>query len=337
MAESIMAGGATQPLNGAIVGDNAPVAFGRQPLSQCCDMQTMPDGSVLVHAIEYWGAIGNAATTFQAAVGIPTQGLTEGAVVGTTHPWLASIANHYECSRLKALRYHYQHYAPTSVQGAVVMFWQPDALYNYAGGNGNLTAMIASQVLNSEYWVEGALYEDFCLDVPIDPQMPHGQWKYNFIDSTQTVIGDEPADPRLNYAGSGCVYIKNTAAASNFGDLFIETVYELKVRRSPSFGAGIDIDLTLIEKMQFEQGMKKLRHVMLRLEADVARVLHGKELLRIEQQKAEKAEEQEEIEELSWLEANSTLLTRPLEDKTHSAAPVPGPAPKFPIGPFRGQ
>lgn len=175
-------------------------------------------------------------------------------------PLSGPICAQYLQYKLKGLRLHYEHFCPTSVTGAVYLYFTPNPYigtqpefineWNQTGNRAmqpDIGSMTESQVANSEYVVQGAVYEDCFLDIDLSKFLDPNKWYFNvpnagfFASSvgTQTPpagFATSMGDWLNNIVGTFGVFFSNIlppasgvpgTSGSSLGKLWVESVWEL--------------------------------------------------------------------------------------------------------------
>lgn len=202
---------------------NAPVAFARTDRLRA-KMQFGPgdtDDAILVHACEQVQAVGyNPAFNPNFDVSQPVSPTN-----ATLFPWLSVIAAQWERYKLKKLRLHYQHYAPTNVQAEIMTQYFPNP-------DKDPTTLTAQELKECSNFMTGACYEDFVQEVDLSAIDP-SEW-YD--------TGAAVSDSTNEYCGRVGVYGMNgvgAAGAVNTGNFWIEAVFELKGRQTSALAAAM--------------------------------------------------------------------------------------------------
>jgi hypothetical protein len=194
---------------------NAPVAFARVgDLKPFMKMKDTGNGLV-VHSVDMVGQVvsGGTANVFQSVFSFALNPTST-----TNFPYLGgTIAPAFEKFRIKMVRLHYVHFCPTSTQGAVYLWANPDTL---------ASAPTASSVLlNDSNTTQGAVYEDLQLRVDLSAFNAYSDWMY---------VGTSATDTRMNSGGVVGIFVENTAATVGLGNFYVETVFEFSARKLPS-------------------------------------------------------------------------------------------------------
>jgi len=199
----------TGDAGGIVQSANAPVAFARnedmKPFSKI--LKATADGLV-VHTVDYIGPCGTpAGNGFATMQTIAMNPLLSG--LGFT----SKFAGEWSKYKLKALKLHYVHFAPTSAQSKIMMTWMPDPLAIVPTTSATMVPLNGCMV--------GACYEDFSYTADIKED----QSDWLFVGSTVA--------SRTNTSGYAIVACDLTTAASqnvSVGDLYIESVWEFVSR-----------------------------------------------------------------------------------------------------------
>lgn len=181
-------------------------------------------------------------------------------------PLLGPTAQQYLQYKLRGLRLHYEHFCPTTVTGSVYLMWSPDCMFGessyvdpwasatFAGsafGIPTVASLTESQVANSQYVMQSAVYEDSFLEcdlsgIDMNKWMSNAPWQPLAVTGTintgpiSTFVPMFGADPRTNFIGQFGVFfsdIPESATAVPFGKLWVEAIWELN-----SYQAGFAYD-----------------------------------------------------------------------------------------------
>jgi len=218
------ASGVSRAGGSIVTTQSAPVAFPRRPASVGTTRSTNPDGSTRIHVHDLVEAVqtGPTASTFNVLL---NSGILATSTTAFPNTW--NEFQNFDRWKLRALRLHYDHFAPTSTQASVGLLWVPDA----ATANPASTS-VASAYKNVEV---GACYEDFCMEVdPKDLERSAAEWYYN--DSTAA----SGVDTRFNEVGTMIIFTDNNVPTSTrIGLLYIEAIIDVCDQRPASVGTGL--------------------------------------------------------------------------------------------------
>lgn len=203
---------------------NAPVAFARTDDLKA-SVRMIPadtDDSIYIHAVEQAKNVGCVSGTSSNQQVDEKISPTNDALF----PWLSTIAKQYERYRLKFLRLHFQHYAPTNVQAEIMMQYYPDP-------DKAVTGLTPTQLKECSNFMTGACYEDFAHTADLSGLDPN-KW----YDTTADALLDDEQE----FAGKCSVYglnMDNGTASGVFfvGNFWIEAVFHLKGRQNAPVAA----------------------------------------------------------------------------------------------------
>lgn len=237
--------GVTRAGGSIVTTQSAPVAFPRRPASVGTTRSTNPDGSTRFHVHDLIQPISTASagSTFNIAL---NTGIL--ATSTTLFPNTWNEFENFDRFKVRALRFHYDHFAPTSSQAEIGLLWCPDA----ATSNPTTTAL-ASAYKNVEI---GSCYEDFCLEVdPKDLARSAEVWYYN--DSTAA----GGVDTRFNEVGTVILFSDNNVPTSTkVGLVYVEAIIDCCDQRPASGGTGL---VHRAERhLTFQQDAKKREQVI---------------------------------------------------------------------------
>jgi hypothetical protein len=188
---------------------------------------------------------------------------TSGARVGSsaTLPLANNIAQNFDQWKLHGLRIHYEHFCPSTTQGSVYLYYTPNSLLgNTFGGfqtdpwNGSvgippigtgIASFTETSVAESQYVMQGAVYEDCFLEVDLSQCLDPNKWYYTTFpnsvvadgtpisgfDNIQIMAGT-PQDSNVGeigiYLGNGPVITGPTdgGGGTSVGKLWVEAFWE---------------------------------------------------------------------------------------------------------------
>lgn len=218
-AERISSG---QTGGGVVTTCDAPVAFARGAIANFCRRtRSSPEGEV-VHVCNLMGPlVTNAvANTFDTAGGI--NGTPVYPTNATLFPSDSSGMLMWSKYKLKMFRVHYCHFAPTSSQAAVMLWWHPDPDIS--------TPTTAAILMAFKNVAQGSCYEDLGLDCDLKT-LP-----MDWLDNEATVVGDN----QLSYAGKLTIGTDNNIPTSTkIGNLYCEAIFEFRERKPVSVTSGV--------------------------------------------------------------------------------------------------
>lgn len=204
---------------------SAPVAFPRRPDgTRSRTLGVTRDGHLLIHVHDM---MNNSLTTAGTANTYQEASTHVYPVNSALLPSLYPTLEGWERHRVRRLRIHFEHVQGTTAVAVVGLAWQPDA-----DEAAPTSAVLAAGIKNI---VEGACYEDFCLDVdPSDLANICGPGLFN--DGTAS----DTSEWKFNSCGQIVVYTDlNSATSQVLGRVWVEAVFELWDQRPASIGSGI--------------------------------------------------------------------------------------------------
>jgi len=222
---------------------NAPTAFARtkdlKPYFQAYPSEE-GDGCI-VHTVDYVGQTGS----FSATAGAWQQNSTIGVTpASASFPWTSAFAALFAKYKLKMLRVWYEHYAPTSVQGQIVLQFIADASYN------NVTALTQAESQNMSNYVAGACYEDFCLEADLTA-IDKSQW-YNTENTLATNATQDD-----HQCGRIYVFSSNAnASQASTGNFWVEAVWEFNSRKTNDITVGLNKVRTVMGSPHLSKSQK---------------------------------------------------------------------------------
>jgi hypothetical protein len=243
----------------AIVGANAaPVAFGRdagwKPIRRVT--REVGENGIEVHTVDFW-------TTVAPSTTAGTLAITSQACYPTNtslFPYSSADCLGFLKFRLKKLKCHYQHFAPTSTQCQVGMNFFPDPAYNGSTGVGGLNI---SQLQDAGNMLTGACYEDFSKEFDLS-NIGQGGTK-DLFDNGANLSGD---DNRLNIPGTLAFWTaNNTVTTGTLGNIWVEAVWEFVERKLSTVTVALHDAYQIItaRKIQREAKEKLLYKIMTKL------------------------------------------------------------------------
>jgi len=207
--------------NGGVVKTmDAPVAFSRTPIGNFRKtLKTSADGEV-VHVCNLLGKL----TTNAAGSTFDIASLQTAVYPTNAALFPSDSSGMLMWSKYKVLMFkiHYCHFAPTSSQAAVMLWWHPDP---------DITVPTTSAILMGYKDVsQGSSYEDLGLKCSLE-----GVTK-DWLDNEATVVGDA----QLSYAGRvAAATDNNIPTATAIGNLYCEAIFEFCQRKPTSITTGL--------------------------------------------------------------------------------------------------
>lgn len=241
-------GGDVMHMTGPVVASaNAPVAFGREesPNSFVKVLHREPNGDIIVHSKEFWLDVVTADTA-------STLTTTEGQYTpydSVAFPLIARIASAFQLYRVLAIRLHYVHYAPTSEQARVALFWA-----HSADAADDLNSATFSELTQIEDFTVGSAYEDFGLTA-------HPEALVNWYQSN--ITGSSAPTDQIYQGCLGYSVDQNASTEKQIGSVYVETLIAFHSTAPPQWATSMSKNILEDKQLDPEQKAKLLSSIAL--------------------------------------------------------------------------
>lgn len=231
----VVVGGGSETQGGPVVETaDAPTAFARNQITSFSTVGDEKDGKTPFRTCNMVGAISTAAA---GAFSVSTANRASPANT-SLFPANYFRALNFNKFRIIKLFLHYCHFAPTSVQSAIMLTYVPTP----DPADVALQLTTSSLLMAQKFSAMGSAYEDFSLEIT-DPVWNKDTWFDCYAGAPSAAAGDIPNAP-------GCVTwaVENGTAVASVGYIYCEIIGEYCDERPYYAGVGLLAETALVVK-----------------------------------------------------------------------------------------